>query len=149
MITDQITRLSLSQQLCDHTAGVDKTWGRSWPRPCCRPWPTLWPMAHPMAYRWSILLKLSSALLQTCVNNVLRQFVISMTLFRPLGGVSLKFSRQILGRLESRKPECCINTTFGELSHERGIIIKHLFANFRALRPVHSAQTGSQFLSLP
>ena len=29
-------------------------------------------------------------------------------------------------RLESGRPECHINTTFGEPSHERGIIIKHL-----------------------
>ena len=51
-----------------------------------------YPVAHPMAYRWSILLKLGSALPQTCVNNVLRQSVICTTLFRPLGGVSLKIS---------------------------------------------------------
>ena len=82
-------------------------------------------MAHPMAYCWSILLKLGSALLQTCVNNVLHQSVIFMTLFRPLGGVSLKFSKQTLGRLESGKPECRINTTCGELSYKRGIIIKY------------------------
>ena len=79
-----------------------------------------YPMAHPMAYRWSILLKLGSALLQTYVNNVLRQSVISTTLFRTLGGVSFKCSQQTLGRLESGKPECRINTTFGELTHERG-----------------------------
>ena len=86
-----------------------------------------YPMAHTMAYQWSILLKLSSALLQTCVNNVVRRSVISTTLFRPLGGVLLKFSEQTLGGLESGKPECRINTTFGELSHKRGIIIiKHL-----------------------
>ena len=54
------------------------------------------------------------------------QSVISTTLFRPLGGVSLKFSQQTLGRLESGKPECRINTTFGERSDERGIVIKHL-----------------------
>ena len=83
-----------------------------------------YPMAHPMAYRWSILLKHGSALLQTCVNYVLRQSVISTTLFRPLGGVSLKFSKQTLGRLESGKPECRINTIFGELSHERGILLQ-------------------------
>ena len=88
-----------------------------------------YPMAHPMAYRLSILLKLGSALLQTCVNIVLRHSVISTTLFRPLGGVSVKFYEQTLGRLESGKPECRINTTFGELSHDRGIL-----TNFSELR---------------
>ena len=71
-------------------------------------------MAHPMAYRWSIL-TLGSALLQSCVNNVLRQSVRSTTLFR----------RQTLGRLESGKRECGTNTTFGELSYETAIIIEH------------------------
>ena len=112
-------------------------------------YPMAYPMAHPMAYWWSILLKLGSASFQAYVNKVLRRSVISTTLFRPLGGVSLKFSKQTLGGLELGKPECRINTTFGELSHERGIIIKHLLRNFSALRSVHSAQTGSQFRSLP
>ena len=82
-------------------------------------------MTHPMAYRWSIL-TLGSALLQNCVNKVLRESVRSTTLFRPLGGVSLKCSKQTLGRLESGKRECRINTAFAELSYDRAIIIEHL-----------------------
>ena len=90
-------------------------------------YPMAYPMAHPMAYRWSILLKLGSVLLQAYVKSVLRRSVISTTLFRPLSGVFLlKFSKQTLGGSELGKPECRINITFGELSHERGIIMKHL-----------------------
>ena len=39
-----------------------------------------------------------------------------MTLLSPLGGVSLKFSKQTRGRLELEKPECRINITFEQLS---------------------------------
>ena len=48
-----------------------------------------------------------------CKNNVLHQSVISTILFRPFGGVSLKFSKHARGRLKSGKPECRVNTTLG------------------------------------
>ena len=43
-----------------------------------------------------------------------------------LGGVSLKFSRQTRGRLESAKPECRVNKTFRQISYEIAIIIKQV-----------------------
>lgn len=49
--------------------------------------------------------------------NLRRQHALSSCsvnmLFHPLGSVLLKFSKQTLGRFESGKPECHINTTFG------------------------------------
>ena len=46
-------------------------------------------------------LKLGSALLLTCVNNMPHESVIPSTFFCSFGGVSLKFSSQTRGRLES------------------------------------------------
>ena len=94
----------------------------------------------------------------------------------PLGGVSLTFYKQSRGRWESAKPECRVNATFRQLSHERikysawGVyspepraevyclqlsfkISKLAYyykappANFRAPMPVYCVQTRSQFLS--
>ena len=55
---------------------------------------------------------------------MLHQSVTSTTLFCPLGGVSLKFPKQTRGRWESAKPECRVNATFRQLSHEMAIITK-------------------------
>ena len=60
-------------------------------------------------------LKLGSPLLLTCVNNMPHESVIPTTLFSPFGGVSLKFSLQTRGRLESEKPECRIKRVSGKL----------------------------------
>ena len=116
---------------------MDKTCGRPW----CRPWPTLWPIIWPtlwliggeFCYHWVwtkrgvghglpygppyglsvvIFLKLGSALPLTCVNNMPHESVIPTTLFCPFGGVSLKFSTQTRGRLESEKPEFRIKHQF-------------------------------------
>ena len=70
------------------------------------------------------------------VNNVLHQSVKSTTLFRPLGGISHKFSKQTRGRSESEKLECRINRSFGQLSYERAIIVStSQVVNFSALSP--------------
>ena len=69
-----------------------------------RPWPTLWPNGDKS-------LKLRLALLLACVNNMPHESVKPTTLLRPFYGVSLKFSAQTLGRLESEKPECRIKVT--------------------------------------
>ena len=74
----------------------------------------------------NFFLKLSSSLLQTSVNNVLHQSVISTTFFCSLGGVSPKFSKQTRGRWESAKRECRVNATSRQLSHERSLNIKRL-----------------------
>ena len=81
------------------------------------------PYGLPMAYRWSIRLSI--------VVNLCKQRALSIchgydSLHGPLGGVLLKFSKQTIGRSESEKPECSINTTFAELSNERAFIIKYL-----------------------
>ena len=50
---------------------------------------------------------------------MLHQSVIPATLFCPLRGFLLKFSEQTRGISESEKPECRIDTTFGELSYDK------------------------------
>ena len=63
--------------------------------------------------------------------------------------VSLKFSTQTRGRLESEKPECCIKHNFWGTVVRKSNYYGVPLANLSALRLVHSLQTVSQFLSLP
>ena len=70
-------------------------------------------------------LRLSPVVLAAFRSNVLHRLV------------SLKFSKETLGRLESRKRECGMNTTYGELSYERGII------TLKAPREFYRAQACS------
>ena len=77
-----------------------------------------YPMAHPLAYWWSFIFKTRLIAINLCKQ---------CAPFCPLGGVSLKFSKQTHGRWESAKPECRVNATFRQLSHERAIILILIF----------------------
>ena len=124
--------------------GVDKTWGRPW----CRPWPTLWPTLWPTGGQFFFKTRLSIAV--NCVNDSLHQSVTSSTLFCPLGGVSLKFSKQTHGRLESAKPECRVDTIFRQLSYERAIIKEHVPPmNFRGRGLFIPCRLSPSFCPLP
>ena len=63
----------------------------------------------------------------------------------PVGGISLKFSKQTRGTLESEKQECCVNTTFGHKNMNMSSIIqkRNYYKGPPANFSVHSMQTGS------
>ena len=103
------TRFSIAVNLCKQRApsicliydSLPSSWGSNF-----RVW-TKRGVGHGPPYGLPVInfLKLGSALLLTCVNNMPHESVMPTTLFCPFGGVSLKFSTKTRGRLESEKSE--------------------------------------------
>lgn len=90
---------------------MEKTWGTPW----STLWPTLWGTLWPTGDQFFKRLTWLIIAINLC-KKVLQQSVISRTLFRPLGGVALKFSKQT-------SP---MNLTFVQLSYERAIMTHEL-----------------------